>query len=279
MIFTSSRTASLLDQCIEAFPDSSKTTLRSWIADGRIAVNGKKALRANTEVQTGASIELLARPLPKEGPLTIHFEDAHIIVVEKPSGLLSVATEEGDEPSVHAWIKHRFPGRRIPVVHRLDRETSGLMVFALTSEAFQILKQDLKERKVKRIYRAVVEGRLEGSGTWDSYLIEDPSLTMRVVPASVKGAERAVTHYKALKSSTRYSLIDCELQTGKKNQIRAQASMIGHPIAGDKRYEAKETKAWRLCLHARVLDFTHPITKKEMHFESPPPAFFEGMIR
>jgi 23S rRNA pseudouridine1911/1915/1917 synthase len=153
------------------------------------------------------------------------------------------------------------------------------MVFALTSEAFQILKQDLKERKVKRIYRAVVEGRLEGSGTWDSYLIEDPSLTMRVVPASVKGAERAVTHYKVLKSSTKYSLIDCELQTGKKNQIRAQASMIGHPIAGDKRYEAKETKAWRLCLHARVLDFIHPITKKEMHFESQPPAFFEGMIR
>lgn len=278
MVFKSSRAASLLDQCVEAFKDSSKTTIRYWIENGRISVSGKKVLRCNTPVPEGASIELLARPLPKEGPLTIHYEDEHIIVVEKPSGLLSVATEGGTEPSVHAWIKHRFPGRRIPVVHRLDKETSGLMVFALTDDSFHVLKEDLKNRKVKRIYRAVVEGKLEGSGTWNSFLLEDPSLTMRVVSRGTKGAEQAITHYTVLKASKEFSIIDCELTTGKKNQIRAQASEILHPIAGDRKYGAQDTRAWRLCLHARVLDFNHPITKRPMHFESNPPAFFERLV-
>ena len=278
MVFKTNRSATLLELCTEVFPESSKTTIRSWIEQGRIAVEGKRVFRSNTQVPAGATIELLARPHPKEGPLTIHYEDAHIIVVEKPSGLLSVATDGGTEPSVHAWIKHRYPGRRIPVVHRLDKDTSGLMVFALTDTAFHILKEELKNRKVKRLYRAVVEGRLEGRGTWDSFLLEDPSLTMRVVPAGTKGSERAITRYTVLKNSKEFSLIDCELTTGKKNQIRAQAAAASHPVAGDRKYGALNPRAWRLCLHARILEFDHPILKKPMRFESPPPRFFEKLL-
>jgi tRNA pseudouridine32 synthase/23S rRNA pseudouridine746 synthase/23S rRNA pseudouridine1911/1915/1917 synthase len=226
-------------------------------------------------VKAGALIELAPKPLPHEGPLRIHYEDRFIVVIEKPSGLLSVAKETGEDPSVHAWMKHRYPGRVIPVVHRLDQDTSGLMVFGLTSEAFTNLKDALQRGEVRRVYRAVVQGRLEGKGTWESYLLEDHYLKMQVVPKGTKGAERAVTHYTSLKVGETYSLIDCTLETGKKNQIRVQAAHAGHPLAGDKKYGGSTEDAGRLCLHAHTLTFAHPITGAQMTFSSPPPNFFE----
>jgi tRNA pseudouridine32 synthase/23S rRNA pseudouridine746 synthase/23S rRNA pseudouridine1911/1915/1917 synthase len=210
--------------------------------------------------------------------LRIHYEDRDIIVIEKPSGLLSVAKETGTEPSVHAWIKHRYPGRLIPVIHRLDQDTSGLMVFALTEDAFHSLKKDLQERGVRRIYRAVVEGQLKEDGEWDTYLFEDKSLKMHVVPKSGTQTERAITRYHVLTTGELYTLIDCELQTGKKNQIRVQAAHAGHPVAGDKKYGCMHKDARRLCLHAHLLSFTHPTTGAPMVFESPPPPFFARLV-
>ena len=228
-------------------------------------------------VSANARIELAPKPLPHEGPLRIHYEDRYIVVVEKPSGLLSVAKETGKAPSVHAWIKHRYPGRLIPVVHRLDQDTSGLMVFGLTREAFNTLKEALQQGEVRRIYRAVVEGRLEGRGTWDSYLFEDRSMKMQVVAKGTKDSERAVTHYSSLRIGEVYSLIDCTLQTGKKNQIRVQAAHAGHPIAGDKKYGGLREE--RLCLHAYTLTFKHPVTGVPMAFSCPPPPLFDQLVR
>ena len=228
-------------------------------------------------VSANARIELAPKPLPHEGPLRIHYEDRYIVVVEKPSGLLSVAKETGKAPSVHAWIKHRYPGRLIPVVHRLDQDTSGLMVFGLTHEAFATLKEALQRGEVRRVYRAVVEGQLEGKGTWESYLFEDDFLKMRVVSKETRGAELAITHYTSLRAGEVYSLIDCTLQTGKKNQIRVQAAHAGHPIAGDKKYGGLVED--RLCLHAHTLTFTHPVTGASMAFSSPPPPFFDRLAR
>ena len=273
--YSSTTDGTLFDQLLKIFPDSSRSTLRSWVANRRIIVNGRRASRTDMAVPAGASIELAPKPLPHEGPLRIHYEDRHIIVVEKPSGLLSVAKETGTAPSVHAWLKHRYPGRIIPVVHRLDQDTSGLMVFGLTREAFAKLKEALKRGEVHRIYRAVVEGTLEGKGTWESYLLEDRSMKMQVVPKGTKEAERAVTHYTSLRAGEAYSLIDCTLQTGKKNQIRVQAAHAGHPIAGDKKYGGPPEE--RLCLHAHTLTFTHPITGSPMTFSSPPPSFFDRL--
>ena len=278
MPYSATNPGSLFEHLIKAFPESSRSSLRSWVAHGRILVNGRKTLRTDTVVPIGASIELAPKPLPNEGPLRIHFEDRDIIVIEKPPGLLSVAKETGEEPSVHAWIKHRYPARVVPVVHRLDQDTSGLMVFGITEDAFRNLKAALQHGGVKRIYRAVVEGQLEGNGTWEGYLSEDRSLKMHVVPKSVRDAERAVTHYQSLKVGELYSLIDCELETGKKNQIRVQAAHAGHPLAGDKKYGCKEKDARRLCLHARLLSFAHPISGAPMVFECPPPTFFDRII-
>ena len=277
MHYLTQNDGSLFDHLIAAFPDSSRSTIRSWTAHGRIHVNGRRVKRTDTPVSKGSLIELQAKPLPHEGPLRIHYEDRHIIVVEKPSGLLSVAKETGEEVSAHAWIKHRFPGRVIPVVHRLDQDTSGLMVFGLTDTAFHGLKTELQQGGIKRIYRALVEGRLEAPTTWEGYLIEDRSLKMHVAPKSTKGAERAVTHVTPLRVGEVYTLIDCELETGKKNQIRVQAAHAGHPIAGDTKYGSRRKDAYRLCLHARLLSFHHPITKEKMLFESPPPPFFDRL--
>ena len=275
MRYSSKTDGTLFDQLLTLFPESSKSTLRSWIVHRRIIVNGRRASRTDMIVPAGSSIELAARPLPHEGPLRIHYEDRYIIVIEKPSGLLSVAKETGMEPSVHAWLKHRYPGKLIPVVHRLDQDTSGLMVFGLTREAFAKLKEALQHGEVRRVYRAVVEGHLEGKGTWESYLLEDRSLKMQVVPKGTKGAERAVTHYSSLKAGEVYSLIDCTLETGKKNQIRVQAAHAGHPIVGDKKYGGPREE--RLCLHAHTLTFTHPVTGAPMTFSRPPPLFFDRL--
>lgn len=268
----------LFEHLILAFPDSSRSTLRSWVAHGRIYVDGRRVTRTDKNIAKGSVIELGQKPLPKEGPLRIHYEDKDIIVVEKPSGLLSVAKETGDEPSVHAWLKHRYPGRVIPVVHRLDQDTSGLMVFGISEESFRRLKSALQHGEVKRVYRAVVEGSLEKDGTWDTYLFEDRSLKMQVAPKGTKDAERAITHFRVLQVGEVYTLIDCELETGKKNQIRVQAAHVGHPIAGDKKYGCREKDALRLCLHARLLSFPHPITGAPMKFECPPPKFFDRLI-
>ena len=267
----------LFDQLLKIFPDSSRSTIRSWVSHRRIIVNGRRAFRTDMPVPAGAVIELGPKPLPHEGPLRIHYEDRYIIVVEKPSGLLSVAKETGNAPSVHAWLKHRYQGRVIPVVHRLDQDTSGLMVFGLTHEAFATLKEALQRGEVRRVYRAVVEGQLEGKGTWESYLFEDDFLKMRVVSKETRGAELAITHYTSLRAGEVYSLIDCTLQTGKKNQIRVQAAHAGHPIAGDKKYGGLVED--RLCLHAHTLTFTHPVTGASMAFSSPPPPFFDRLAR
>jgi 23S rRNA pseudouridine1911/1915/1917 synthase len=257
------------DFLVRVFPESSRTTLRSWIEHGRITLNGKRVYRAKALVAKGDVVELLPKPLPKEGPLKIHYEDDHIIVVDKPVGLLSVAKDTGNTVSAHDFVKRRIVGKKVFVVHRLDQETSGLLVFALSLEAFRKLKDDLKERKVQRTYVALVEGCLEGSGEWDSYLVEDRSLRMRVVSKEAEGAMRAITKYIVLRSGKKHSLIECHLVTGKKNQIRVQAAESGHPILGDTKYGTPYSRAPRMCLHATTLSFVHPITKKKLLFKSP----------
>ena len=277
MKYITTQDGPLLDHLKLAFPDSSSSTLRSWVEQKRIFVDEKCIFRANSMIKQGCLITIGAKPLPKEGPLKIVYEDADLIVVDKPSGLLSVANEKNTQPSVHAWIKHRFPNKVIPVVHRLDKDTSGLMLFALNSESFRSLKEMLAKRDVKRIYRALVEGSLTEDGIWRHYLREDTNLVMRVCSRPADDTVLAVTHYTVIKTGAQYSLIDCALETGKKNQIRVQAADSGHPIAGDTKYGCKKEEAHRLCLHARLLEFEHPTTKKKMIFESEPPAFFNKL--
>jgi 23S rRNA pseudouridine1911/1915/1917 synthase len=169
-----------------------------------------------------------------------------------------------------------YPRTKIYVVHRLDQETSGLLLFAFSENAFHILKEDLKERKISRKYLAVVEGKIEKEGFWENLLEEDANLRMRVV---THGGERAKTFFRPIEVGPFRTLIECTLETGRKNQIRVQAAHVNHPIVGDKKYGMVETNAPRLCLHATKLSFVHPITKKPMLFEIPPPQIFYSLLR
>jgi 23S rRNA pseudouridine1911/1915/1917 synthase len=268
----------LLQALVELHPDSSKTTLRSWIEEGRIYVNDQVVRKNNFEVEDDAEITLGRKKERKEQGVTVLFEDDDIIVVNKPSGLLSVAEDVEVSNSLHRILKERVRPKRIYVVHRLDQGTSGVMVFAKNKWALEGLKEQLKGHNIEREYCALVEGRIEeDEGTWESYLFEDKSQYVKETKDENLG-QRACSHYKVIKKNDRYSLLSVTLETGRKNQIRVQANSAGHPIAGDKKYGGKSDPFDRLCLHAKVLGFIHPGTKKPMRFEVPMPGKFKGII-
>jgi 23S rRNA pseudouridine1911/1915/1917 synthase len=263
----------LIDALGICYPESTRNTLRALIQDKRVLVNGKLATSASQPLTVGQQIEIGPRQLKKEGPLTIVFEDQHLIVVDKPSGLLSVATHFENNHTAHAILKKRFHPKKIFVVHRLDQETSGLLMFALSEPAYEKIKEDLAAHKVERTYYGVVEGILKGKGTWRTYLKEDEKYRVHVTEKTEE-SELAITHYEAELQRKEHTLVRFKLETGKKNQIRVHAAHAGHPIYGDKKYGAEMPFARRLYLHAYELRFQHPITKKELIFNSKLPKEF-----
>ena len=266
------RMPDLLTKLQEMFPDSSKETLRSMLRDGRVVIAGKAVKRANEVVAEDAVVEILAkRRFYRDIP--IHFEDRYLVVVEKPSGLLSVDTDDGKGPSLHSYLKEYKEGEVYPV-HRLDREASGLLVFAYDRNTWEALKDALEERKVERTYLAIVEGApSESQGTITNYLTAgETSLVGETTPDRGK---LAITHYEALKYKRGFSLLKVTLETGRKHQIRAHLSQTGTPITGDERYGATQNPVNRLALHATTLSFIHPHTGKRLSFNSPQPEFIK----
>ncbi len=275
-------TCPLLEALADIFPDSSNNTLRTMLKDERVLVDGKLKANPKDLVQAGQKIEVLSHVLKKakdekgkkKRSLTIIYEDKDLVVVDKPNGLLSVATNFDTQNTAHAFVKKQHPRRKVYVIHRLDQETSGVMMFALTEEAYHKLKSDLAAHDVERIYYGVVEGSLSGKGSWVHYLIEDKNYLVHAYEKPVADSERAVTHYEAVKQQGNFTLVRFQLETGKKNQIRVQCAKAGHPIYGDEKYGAKLPFAKRLYLHAAELCFTHPITQKKLIFKSNLPNDF-----
>ncbi|WP_194847516.1 RluA family pseudouridine synthase [Candidatus Neptunochlamydia vexilliferae] len=253
----------LLERLVLEFPESSRSTLRKWVKNGRIFVDGKKIKLPNETIGEGATITLKEKQKFLDLDIEVLYEDRDLVVVNKPEGVLSVAAAFDSENTVHGVMKKHY--RRAFPVHRLDRETSGVMVMALTEEAWEKLKEQFHAHSIHRQYRAIVRGRLEGEGTWKCRLKEDQNYFVRPHP---KG-DMAITHYKVLETRGKTTAIEFTLETGKKNQIRAQALAATFPILGDQKYG--DTGSHRLHLHACCLAFTHPITGKSMHFESPVP--------
>lgn len=246
-------------------PQSSKTTLRQFIREGRVLVDSALAKKGDIALQPGQEVVFEERKVKWTDDLKIVFEDPYLVVVDKPAGLLSVETNFEKSKTVHALLKERYRPKKVFVIHRLDQDTSGLMVFALQQEAFVKLKEDLKERHVRRIYQGIVEGRLEGKGTWSCNLYEDEAYFVHATDDPAIG-EHAVTHYEALQQKRGMTLVRFQLETGKKNQIRVQAARAGHPIVGDSKYGSKKETFKRLALHAAELQFQHPHTKKTLTF-------------
>ncbi len=244
------------------------------------------------------------------GGIRVVHEDADVIVVDKPAGILTASMPGDDLDSVFRAIKvyarHKAKrrGTQVWIIHRLDKEASGLLVFAKNEAAFESLKEQFRAKRVHRLYHCVVEGEFapvvvgEGSvpqlpvGTIQSYLVEDDegivsSSSAAAAPAFRRGAKPqsaepeaklAITHYRVVSCGDGRSLLHVRLETGRKNQIRVHMKEFGHPITGDRRYGSKEDPADRVCLHATELAFTAPSSGKTLRFVSPAPAAFFRLV-
>lgn len=264
------RDSSLLEALQQLSPESSKNTLKSWIQQGRVSVNRTRVCQWKKAVFPGQEIKLGPRVGFAEEGIRILYEDRHLIVIDKPPQLLSVATATETQQTVHNILKKRFKKKVFPV-HRLDKATSGVLVFAYTLEAQNHLKDQFMQHTIERVYYGLVEGRFElRQGTWRSYLAEDEDFFVKTSPQG----KLAITHYEVIKHHKQCSLVKFTLETGRKNQIRVQAAESGHPILGDKKYGKTTTSISRLCLHAHILGFTHPSLNKRMQFISPLPLLF-----
>jgi 23S rRNA pseudouridine1911/1915/1917 synthase len=252
-------------------------TLKQWLEAGRVRVNGDVVRRGDASVARADRVELGAPPPPPfPAPLRLVHADEQIFVVDKPPGLLTIADAGERHRTAYRllrdWVEAQG-GRRIFVVHRLDRETSGLLVFARSPAAKEMLQQQFHHRTPERLYQARVEGVVrEDEGTLTSRLAEDRSLRIRPTRAADRGRE-AITRYRVLERFPDATLLELKLVTGRRGQIRAQLAALGHPIVGDRDYGSRRDPFKRVCLHATRLGFMHPDGGRVV-YESRPPAVF-----
>jgi 23S rRNA pseudouridine1911/1915/1917 synthase len=221
------------------------------------------------------------RSTPRARDLVIVFEDDAIVVVDKPAGLLTVPLARREHaPSVATLIEERYRShrsRRVFPVHRLDRDTSGLVVFARHARGQEALKQQFIHHEPERLYWAVVQGRpAPARGTWRDRLTWDQrALAQRAASPRDARAMEATSEYRVVETFRHASLIEVRLRTGKRNQIRIQAALHGNPLVGEQQYvksgAAPEITFPRQALHAHRLAFRHPVDRRELHFESPLP--------
>ncbi|HSX25667.1 MAG TPA: RluA family pseudouridine synthase [Chlamydiales bacterium] len=276
MEFKVSSPTPLLEILRKLYPDSSRRTLQTWLKKGRFFIDGERVRREDLIVNEGQTLHSQETfRAPKIKGLKLLYEDRYFIVIDKPVGLLSVPLDEG-KLKRHALglLREHFETDQIFAVHRIDRETSGVLLFARGKDSERRFKDLFEQHDLKREYFAIVEGRLkDNQGTWTSNLLELPSL--RVVESS-EGRE-AITHFSVIRRSAKYTYLKLQLETGRKHQIRVHCQMAGHPVLGDGRYGAVEDPLKRLCLHACILEFQHPFTKKIVSFTSPLPGIFKAL--
>lgn len=259
------------------FPDSSRTTLRQMIRDTRVRVNGELERDAKRVLHPGDVLDVASRLSQKylDSRLSLLYEDDEIIVVVKSAGLLTVASpgekEETAQAFLNAYLDAGKTGRRTQVVHRLDRDTSGVLVFAKTFKAKEALKERFAEHDIHRLYIAIIDGVMpRPEGMIQSFLAEDRNLRVHSVASPSRG-KLATTHYKTIKTGRKFSMIEVRLETGKRNQIRVHFAEAGHPVIGDTMYGNGSDPIGRLGLHAMELGLMHPTTRKEMKFTAPLP--------
>ncbi len=255
------------------------------LRDKQVFVENQVTSQYNQVLQAGQNVEIRKEKQlqnQKLNGLKIVFEDQHLIVIEKDTGILSIATDKQKDHTAYSilsnYVKNQHVSNRIFVVHRLDKDTSGLMMYAKSQKIQRLLQENWNENILERSYLAVVEGRLQKpKGTHTSYLAESKALIVYSTQNEAKG-QKAITHFEELRTSKQYSLLKIDLETGRKNQIRVHMQDLGHSVIGDAKYGASSNPIKRLGLHAWVLAFTHPVTKIQMRFETAMPDEFLGLF-
>ncbi|MDE5843315.1 MAG: RluA family pseudouridine synthase [Muribaculaceae bacterium] len=279
-------TEGLLSFVADQFKDTPRNDHKKWLKFGHIMINGVVTTQFDAPVEPGDWVEInVTRPYVvfRNPRMQLVYEDDDVIVVNKGYGLLSVGTGNAKKEAtayniLKDYVKDVDPRQKIFVVHRLDRATSGLMMFAKSPEAQEAMQHNWNNMVLERRYVAVLEGNLkQDEGIIRSYLGETSRFEVYSSNEPGEGLRLATTRYKVLGRGNGYTLVEFSLDTGRKNQIRVHAKELGHPIAGDRKYGAKSSPINRLALHARTLRFAHPVTRKDMRFETPIPAKFLKM--
>ena len=269
------------------FPQTTNNKLRKMLSEGRVKINDLVVFQAKRPLLANDKFQLLDRnnkipqtdkPLKelKRSAIEIIYEDDDLLVVEKPAKLLSVATNKLEQNTLHGkcvdYLKQQDNKSWCYIVHRLDKETSGIMLLSKNKQSKDYLQEKFAQRQVYRIYHAMVEGQPpEQSGTVEQYLMEDKHLNIRRVKAKHKDGKIAITHWEVIQQNEEASLIRVMIETGRRHQIRMAMKELGCPIIGDKLHEAETNPFGRICLHATSLEFLHPATDEPVRFESKPP--------
>lgn len=217
--------------------------------------------------------------MKKKDKLKILYEDKSIIIISKPSNLLTIGTNKEHNNTLYRkvseYVKKQHKSNKIFIVHRLDKDTSGIIAFAKTEQVKRVLQRNWD--KTKRKYVALVEGKVAKGDTIKNYLAETKTLKTYITNDKKIG-KLAITKYKPIKGNKEYTLLDIEILTGRKNQIRVHMESINHPIVGDKKYNSKKNPIRRMCLHATYLEFIHPLTNKRLIIEDEYPNIFDKLI-
>ena len=282
--YSCDREAPLLEYLLATLPGT-KTKIKNTLQGRGIKVNGKVVTQYDYPLAPGDKVSVSCSKRNdtfKSRYVSIVYEDQYLVVIEKQPGILSMAAGHSSL-NVKAVLDDYFRRTRqrchAHVVHRLDRDTSGLMIYAKDMDTEQILEHEWHNIVYDRRYVALVSGELEEkSGTIANWLKDNKAYVTYSSPVD-NGGKYAVTHFHVLDRTTDHSLVEYKLETGRKNQIRVHSADMGHPVCGDVKYGDGNDPLHRLCLHAYLLCFTHPVTHERMEFETPVPTPFRQLFR
>lgn len=276
----------LIEFLLDRLKDQKRTSIKEMLRHTQVLVNGQPESNALRVMESGDVVKV---NFTREFKVFYHrrlklvYEDDDIIVVNKGYGLLSMGNDNEREETayniIRNYLKWHDPRNKVFIVHRLDRDTSGLMMFAKTVEAKEAMQHNWNNMVLERRYVALVEGTPSpAEGAIRNYLLENSRYEVYSSDSPESGGQLAVTRYRTLRSGHGFSLMELQLDTGRKNQIRVHMKDLGHPIAGDRRYGSSCSPIHRLALHAQTLRFVHPVTRRDMNFATPVPKAFLSVL-
>ena len=275
----------LLEFLLSNLKKQSRNNVKSLLSHRQVLVDGKIITQYDYPLKNGQTIQILPsinRQAKQHDELKILYEDPDLIVINKPAGLLSIASDREKERTAYHfatnYVRRSQPTNRIFIVHRLDRDTSGVLMFAKNQTMKQALQDQWDSLVSRRGYVAIVEGKLsKKSGRVQSWLKETKTMLMYSSNKPGDGL-KAITNYEVIKENKDVSLVKIHLETGRKNQIRVHMKDLGHPVVGDKKYGAKTNPLKRLGLHAYKLELTHPFSNQLLCFETAIPKSFTALF-